>query len=385
MIEEISLVRSKPGLAKCVWPSRPTFDPASLHVVGVLEGEGVGSEIVPVALDLLDTLCEHSKRKFQIRFGGEIGCAAIASCGTSLSPEVTEFVSSIFSDDGALFCGPGGERFVYDLRRRFDLFCKFTPLEPFAELAQAGSVRPNMVESADIVAVRENLGGVYQGEWATETDADSRTTATHRFHYTDDAVRRILAVALQLAAGRRKRAHVILKPGGIPSISKLWRRCAEEMAPDYAVEVHEMEVDNAVYQLIANPQQFDVIVSPNMFGDILADCGALLLASRGLSFSGNFNERGSAAYQTGHGAARDISGTDSANPTGQILSLGMMLRESFDWPDADAVLRQAVRRTLREGVCTRDVAWPGSRVAGTRTFGREVRQNLRSLLANRFL
>jgi len=146
-----------------------------------------------------------------------------------------------------------------------------------------------------------------------------------------------------------------------------------------------MEVDNAVYQLIANPRQFDVIVSPNMFGDILADCGALLLASRGLSFSGNFNERGSAAYQTGHGAARDISGTDIANPTGQILSLGMMLRESFDWPDADAVLRQAVRRTLRQGFCTRDVAWPGSRVVGTRAFGREVRQNLRSLLANRFL
>ena len=121
------------------------------------------------------------------------------------------------------------------------------------------------------------------------------------------------------------------------------------MVEGTGIALAELEIDNAVFQLIANPGQFDVVLSPNMFGDVLADCAALLLASRGLSYSGNFNDAGNAVYQTGHGAARDIAGKDVANPIGQILSLGMMLRESFCWPEADAALRQAVRETLKPG------------------------------------
>jgi 3-isopropylmalate dehydrogenase len=137
-----------------------------------------------------------------------------------------------------------------------------------------------------------------------------------------------------------------------------------------------------VFQLIANPAQFDVVLSPNMFGDVLADCAALLLASRGLSYSGNFNDGGNAVYQTGHGAARDIAGKDVANPIGQILSLGMMLRESFCWPEADAALRQSVRETLRQGHCTGDIAMPGHQAVGTAEFGRRVQANLERLLAD---
>lgn len=383
MTEGTQLAHPRSSLAKFVWPDRPAFDTARPHVVGVLPGEGVGPEIVPIALDLLHTLREHSERTFDIRVGGEIGLSAKATHGASLSPAVTQFASRIFEAGGALFCGPGGERFVYDLRRRFDLFCKLTPLEPIAELEQAGVVRPEALASTDIVAVRENLGGVYQGEWNTEVDARGRVTATHSFRYTDETVRRILAVALPLAANRRRRLHLVLKAGGIPSISQLWWRCTQEMATGYDVEIKELEVDNAVYQLIANPRQFDVILSPNMFGDVLADCGALLLASRGLSFSGNFNDKGYAAYQTGHGAARDISGTDSANPIGQILSLGMMLRESFDWIAADVVLGKAVRHALRRGLRTRDIAEADTSVLGTRAFGREIQESLKSLLAGR--
>lgn len=119
-----------------------------------------------------------------------------------------------------------------------------------------------------------------------------------------------------------------------------------------------------------------------MFGDVLADCGALLLASRGLSFSGNFNDLGHAVYQTGHGAARDISGKDIANPIGQIFALGMMLRESFCWPEADATLRQAVRNTLRQGITTSDLIMPGTRIVGTAEFGDAVATNLANLLAD---
>ncbi len=381
MIDEATAVR--PRLAPFVGAGCGSFDPASLHVVGVLQGEGVGTEVVPAALELLDVLCAHTARKFDVRQGGPIGFPAKALHGESLSGEVIEFVANIFQKKGALFCGPGGERFVYDLRRKFDLFCKFTPLEPLPELRRAGVLRPEIVASASIVAVRENLGGVYQGEWTTRLDDDGSTTATHTFNYNDRVVRRILKVALALAASRRKRLHVVLKPGGIPSISKLWRDCAEEMAGEYGVALFEQEIDNAVYQLIANPEQFDVILSPNMFGDVLADCGSLLLASRGLSYSGNFNERGFAVYQTGHGAARDISGSDVVNPIGQILSLGMMLHESFNWPEADRLLRQAIRLTLRQGLCTRDIAMPDCQVLGTRAFASKVKENLRAALTDR--
>jgi 3-isopropylmalate dehydrogenase len=342
----------------------------------VLLGEGVGPEVVPVALDLLETLHAHSDRKFEISSGGLIGYPAKEVFGSSLSKEVTDFAAETFAEGGALFCGPGGERFVYELRREFDLYCKFTPLEPLPELQKAGAVRSALVGQTDIIAVRENMGGLYQGEWSLETDSDGLRHARHSFAYCEADVRRILHVAMRLAASRRGRLHIVLKPGGAPSISSLWRACGEDLADEYSVELFEHEIDNAVYQLIANPGQFDVLVSPNMFGDVLADCGSLLLASRGLSYSGNFGDRGRAAYQTGHGAARDIAGKGVANPVGQILSLGMMLRETFDWPEADAALRRAVRMTYAEGKCTGDVAMPGHEVVGTAAFGERVRANL---------
>lgn len=353
------------------------------HVVGVLEGEGVGPELVPLAIGLLQVLAEHGGRSFDIRHGGLIGGPAKARFGSSLSPEVAEFAEQVFEDGGALFCGPGGDRFVYELRRQFDLFCKFTPIRPLPELADAGVVRPRATRAADIVAVRENAAGVYQGEWSTAVDVHGEAVASHTFEYTTGQVRRIVETALRLAQMRRKRLHVVLKPGGVPAVSALWRRVLAEAVGDFPVEVVEQEIDNAVYQLIADPGQFDVIVSPNLFGDVLADCGSLLLASRGVSHSGNFNAAGHAVYQTGHGAARDIAGRGIANPIGQILALGMMLRESFGWAEADLALQCAIRATLREGLRTADVAAGGRWVVSAEAFVARVRDNLVADLATR--
>lgn len=254
-------------------------------------------------------------------------------------------------------------------------------MEPLPELRQAGVVRSATLASANIIAVRENSGGIYQGEWDSQASTEGGRSASHRFSYNEAMVRRILSVAMRLAQSRRQRLHVILKPGGVPSISELWQACAMAMAKDFEIELFEQEIDNAVYQMIANPAQFDVIVSPNMFGDVLADCGSLLLGSRGLSYSGNFNDNGNAVYQTGHGAARDLAGKGVANPTGQIFSLGMMLRESFDWPEADAALRHAVRRTIAEGLCTGDTPMPGHKVVGTEDFAKAIERNLEEYLA----
>lgn len=371
----------RPRLSETLAVPCAVFDPAAVHHVGVFLGEGVGVEVVPVAMRMLGLLAGHSDRKFQLHEGGLIGLPAKAIHGTSLSPEVTDFSSNLFARGGAMFCGPGGDRFVYELRRQFNLYCKFTPLEPLPELRAAGAVRPEIAAATDIIAVRENMGGIYQGVW-DESGALGARVANHRFEYKEADVRRIMGVALSLAATRRGHVHVVLKPGGIPSISSLWRGIGEEMARDAGIALGELEIDNAVYQMIADPGQFDVVVSPNMFGDVLADCGSLLLASRGLSYSGNFNDLGHAVYQTGHGAARDIAGKDVANPIGQIFSLGMMLRESFCWPQADAALRVAVRTTLRSGIATGDIAMPTHRVVGTAEFGDAVAANLERLLAD---
>jgi len=357
----------------------PAFDPAQTHHVGVFEGEGVGPEVVPIALDLLDRLAAASRRRLSISTGGVIGAAAKARHGTSLTGDAVAFARDVFANNGALFCGPGGDRFVYELRREFDLYCKFTPIEPIPELSDAGQVRPSAVASADIIAVRENMGGIYQGEWQDVREGGERI-ASHRFEYRQSMVERILAVSIKLAEQRRRRIHIVLKPGGIPSVSALWRECAERMCSDAGIELFEQEIDNSVYQLIADPGQFDVLVSPNMFGDVLADCGALLLASRGLSFSGNFNDRGNGVYQTGHGAARDIAGKDVANPLGQVLALGMMLRENFSWPEADAALKSAIRATLGAGYRTSDIATPGATVLGTRAFGEMLARMLDGVL-----
>jgi 3-isopropylmalate dehydrogenase len=372
----------RPRLTASLHVPCPGYDPARVHHVGVFLGEGVGPEVVPVAIALLETLSDATSRPFELHQGGLIGLPAKEIHGTSLSEEVAEFAAEVFGKGGALFCGPGGDRFVYEVRQRFDLYCKYTPLQPLPELREAGSVRAEAVAKADIVAVRENMGGVYQGVWEEEGSRAGGRVARHRFEYHEDMIRRIMGVALRLAETRRGKVDVVLKPGGVPSISSLWRDCAMDMARDCGVALGELEIDNAVFQLIADPGQFDVIVSPNMFGDVLADCGSLLLASRGLSFSGNFNDAGDGVYQTGHGAARDIAGQDVANPIGQILSLGMMLRESFCWPEADAALRQAVRETLAQGHCTVDVAMPGHRAVGTAEFGRLVQANLERLLAS---
>ena len=371
----------QPRLGEALHIPCPSYDPARVHHVGVFLGEGVGPEVVPVAISLLETLAQATSRRFELHEGGLIGLPAKAIHGSSLSEEVTTFADGIFSQGGALFCGPGGDRFVYEIRQRFDLYCKFTPIEPLAELRQAGQVRPEVVATADIIAIREGMGGIYQGSWE-EVDVDGDRVARHRFEYRESMVRRIVDVAIKLAKRRSGRIHVVLKPGGIPSISSMWRRVAQEMTEEAGIALHELEIDNAVFQLVANPAQFDVVLSPNMFGDVLADCAALLLASRGLSYSGNFNDAGNGVYQTGHGAARDIAGKDVANPIGQILSLGMMLRESFCWPEADAALRQAVRETLRQGHCTSDIAMPGHRQVGTAEFGRLVKTNLERLLAD---
>ncbi len=347
------------------WTPRP---PADRVLVGVLVGEGVGEEVIPCALDVLRAACAEGAPQLEIRRGGLIGNPALREHGRALTGEVVDFCRRVFADGGTLLCGPGGGRFVYELRAEFDLYCKYTPIRPMAVLRDCGVVRADHLRDIDILAVRENTSGLYFGTSRRFGSADE-DTFVHEFRYCRAEVTRILRCAFQAASKRRGKVSVTTKPGGLPVVSALWVDLAHEFACELGIELTVLEIDNAVYQMIARPQAFDVIVSPNMFGDVLADSGALLLGSRGMSYSGNFGGDGPAVYQTGHGAAHDIAGHDLANPIGQMLSVAMMLRESFGLPRQAALVEAAIGNTLARGYRTRDIAGANSTPVGTRAMG----------------
>ncbi len=354
------------------WP--PTG--ASGHVLGVLPGEGIGPEVVGATLAVLDAVAEATGERFDVRVGGDIGTPARTRGGRDLSDEVVAFCRAVFADGGAVLAGPGGGRFVYDLRARFDLYCKLTPITPFSALEDTGVLRPTATRHVDIVVVRENRGGMYFG-----TDSADAAGARHTFGYARDEVTRLADAAARLARVRRGGLAVVIKAGGIPSVSALWRAEAERARDAHGVALTLLDVDHAAYQLVAEPLAFDVVAAPNLFGDVLSDLGAVLLRSRGMSYSGNFGCGGAAVYQTGHGAAYDLAHTDQANPLGQIQALAMLLRESFGLVTASDAVLSAVDGVLAAHVRTVDVAGPGSTIVGTTEMGARVADAVRRTLA----
>jgi 3-isopropylmalate dehydrogenase len=349
---------------------RPAAEAAA--VLGVLPGEGVSPEIIDAALDVLRAVESVSPLRFEVRIGGTIGLAAEGECGRALSPAVVKFIREVFGCGGAVLAGAGGGRFVYEARREFDLFCKINPLLPHAALRGAGQLKAAHRADIDILIVRENTGGIYQGRWNLEQDAAGRREAHHSFSYTEHQVRRIVGVAARLAAVRRGGLTLVTKPHGVPTVSRLWSDCAHDAARDIGVRIRELEVDYATYLLVQEPRRFDVIVTTNLFGDILSDLGGVLLGSRGLCYGGSFSPTGDGMFQTNHGAAHDLAGTDRANPVGQILSLKMLLGDGLglDW-EADLVWA-AVSDVWARAYRTDDLAEEGCRVVGTREMGARV-------------
>ena len=370
-----------PGLAGSIlpeWPARPHRQETCL--VGVLPGEGIGPEVIAASLALLRTITAHTRYRFEVRTGGKIGLEAQRESGRTLTPQVMGFCEEIFAGGGALLCGPGGGRFVYELRAQFDLFCKLVPLVPLASLGHAGVLRAEARRDVDMLVVRENAGGLYLGEFGTEATPGG-VRAWHRFHYDERQVARILRVAIAAARARRGRLCVVTKPAGIPDISALWERTARALVADSGVALRILEVDTACYQVLAEAQRFDVIAAPNMFGDVLADVAGILLGSRGVTFSANFSPRGCAVYQTGHGAAYDLAGADEANPVGQMQSLAMMLAETFGLPEIAVQVIDAINDTLTAGWRTPDLLEPGCRRVGTAQFAERVAAALAARLA----
>ncbi len=347
-------------------------------LIGVYPGQGIGPEVITVALDILRTTARGTRHKFTILFPDDT-VVGQPEPGQTENGDVIAFCDTIFSRGGSVLAGPIGGRGVYNLRSHFDLFCKITPLCPAGALRDAGVIRTEVLEGVDILVVRENSGGVYMGRWSETTVGDDLVGA-HSFHYSKAQVLRILRVAFKLASRRRRRLTLVLKQGGLPSISRVWITALEELAPERNhVTVEILEVDNAAFQLIQTPRRFDVVVTGNLFGDILSDCGGLLLGSRGMCFSGNFGTGGKAIFQTGHGAAHDIAGFDTANPVAQVHSLTMMLRTRFGLYALAGRIETGIQQVLAEGWRTPDIAAPGSKVVGTRELGRRIASKVEQL------
>lgn len=359
---------------------RPALCSGGPLPLAVLAGEGVGPELISACEPVLHAIEANTAYRFDTEYGGNIGKTALAESGNSLTDEVTDFCQRSFQRGAPLLCGPGGDRFVYKLRSTFDIYAKFVPLQPLPALQDSGVLRASAVEDVDILLVRENLGGVYQGAWHSE-QTDLGRLAHHSFEYDESQVQRIVALAVAAAQQRQGKLCVVYKPGGTPTISALWEDVARRCVQGTEIELRFLEVDTAAYLLLAEAASFDVVVAPNLFGDVLGDAAALLLGSRGMSYSYNISEGGASVFQTAHGAAFDLQGTQTANPLGQIQTLAALLHESYGLFELSAALLTACNHVLAVGLRTADIMRQGAQLLSTQEMGDAVAQQLSLELA----
>lgn len=365
-----------PRLLPCIAADAPA--PRAPYRIGVLEGEGSGPEIVRVALDVLDAVSVATGVPFDVRFGGAIGIDAERESGVALTAGVAAFCADTFAAGGAVLAGAGGGRFVYDLRRRFDLFCKLNPIRPWRALADVTRLRCRRPDDVDLLVVRENVGGVYYSEWRADAARGAHVLRQQTTHVDGD-IRRVVDAAARMAAQRRGRLAVVVKRGGLPELSALWESAARDAATAHAIEASPLDVDLAAYRVVQEPESLDVVVAPNLFADVLSDLGGVVAGSRALTFGGSFGAGGAAVYQTNHGSAHDLARTDRANPAGQVLALAMLLRESFALDRAAALVEDALDAVWSRGIRTADLAEPGTPAVGTREMGRHLADAVRAV------
>ncbi|MCX5660890.1 MAG: isocitrate/isopropylmalate family dehydrogenase [Planctomycetota bacterium] len=346
--------------------------------LGVIEGEGVGREVIAAAMDVLKAVEVSHGLNLTVKWGPGNPYDG-SRAGTCLSSDAEAFHAEIAvaGAAGAVLTGPVRGRFVYDLRRRFDIYYKLIPIVPMEPLIDETCWAPGQVRGVDVLIVRDNIGGVYQGSATTHVDLQEGRVVEHAFTHSEAQVSRFLGMAAAQARRRRGLLTVVVKDGGVEEVSALWKELASAAGAAEGVKVEFINVDHAGYRLLRHPREFDVVACSNMIGDIIGDLGGVLVGSRGLTYSGNFSSSGWGVYQTNHGAAFDLAGRDIANPAGQILALAMLLETSVGQPAAAQAIRQALTDTWRDGWHTVDVARPGARHVGTKEFARKVCERLR--------
>jgi 3-isopropylmalate dehydrogenase len=352
----------------------------SKHIV-VLAGDGIGPEIMAEAEKVLSVVNE----KFALGITWEqqlLGGAAIDAHGVPL-PEVT--LNAAKKADAVLLGAVGGpkwdaiersirpERGLLKIRAELNLFANLRPAILYPQLASASSLRPEIVAGLDILIVRELTGGIYFGQpRGIRVLENGERQGFNTDVYAESEIRRIAHVAFQLAQQRNKKVLSVDK-ANVLEVTELWKEIVTEVAKDYPdVQLSHMYVDNAAMQLVKNPKQFDVIVTGNLFGDILSDEAAMLTGSIGMLPSASLDQNKKGMYEPCHGSAPDIAGKNLANPLATILSVAMMLRYTFKAEDAAKAIEAAVGRVLDQGLRTPDIYTDGMKKVGTNEVGAAV-------------
>ena len=349
----------------------------------MLPGDGIGPEIMGEVMRVIEFFDKRNIARFDVK-EGLVGGAAYDAAGTPLADET---LAEAMAVDAVLFGSVGGpkweslpfelqpERGLLRLRKEMDLFANLRPAVVFEALADASALKRDLVAGLDLMIVRELTGGVYFGEpRGIEMLPDGSRRGVNTEVYSEAEIERVVRAGFELAQKRQKRLTEVDKANVMES-GVLWREVARRVAPDYPdVALSFMYADNCAMQLVRQPKQFDVIVTSNLFGDILSDCAAMLTGSLGMLPSASLGAadatgRRRALYEPVHGSAPDIAGKGVANPLACILSFAMMLRYSFDLADEADLIDKAVRRALDSGARTADIAQPGISRVSTREMG----------------
>lgn len=356
--------------------------------IGVIKGDGIGPEIVTEAMKVLNKVAEKYGHEFQyeqLLMGG-------ASIDVHGIPLTDETIAKAKASDAVLMGSIGGntatspwyqlepskrpEAGLLKIRKELNLFANLRPAYLYEELKDACPLRADIsADGFDMMIMRELTGGLYFGERSTGME-NGVMTAHDNLTYTEDEIKRIAIRGFDIAMKRRKKVTSVDKANVLDS-SRLWRKVVEEVAKDYPeVEYEHMLVDNCAMQLVRNPGQFDVILTENMFGDILSDEAAMVTGSLGMLSSASLNETKFGLYEPSHGSAPDIAGQNIANPIATILSAAMMLRFSFDLDkEADAV-ETAVRKVLQDGYRTGDIYSEGMKKVSCSEMGDLVAERI---------
>ena len=347
------------------------------HEIAVLPGDGIGPEVVREGLKVFSAIADKYGFSYELK-EGIIGGAAIDKYGEPLPESSLDMAKNA---DAVILGAVGGpkwenldykirpERALLGLRNQLDLYANLRPAKVFSTLIDASSLKKEIVENIDIMIVRELVGGIYFGKpKGVEKLKNGDERGVNTLVYTTPEIKRIAKIAFEVAFKRKKKVLSVDKANVLES-TELWRKVVTEVHADYPdIELSHMYVDNCAMQLINDPKQFDVIVTTNMFGDILSDEAAMLTGSIGMLPSASLGgENG--MYEPIHGSAPDIAGQNAANPIATIMSVAMMFNYSFEMNEVAEIIEKAVEKTLQNGYRTKDIMDSGGKLVGTREMG----------------
>lgn len=353
--------------------------------IAVIKGDGIGPEIVTEAMKVLDAVGEKFGHTFdytEVLMGG----CAIDATGCPLPQET---IDTCLASDSVLLGAVGGpkwdnlegsqrpEKGLLGIRSALKLFANIRPAKLFQPLADACPLKEDITKNGlDLVIVRELIGGAYFGERSTIIDENGGETAIDTMPYSDFEIERIMKVAFDMAKKRRGKVNSVDK-ANVLDTSRLWRRIAHEYAErNPEIKFEDTLVDNCAMQLVRNPAQFDVIVTENLFGDILSDEASMITGSLGMIPSASLGETSLGLYEPIHGSAPDIAGQNKANPIATILSVAMMLRYSFDMPQEADSIENAVNAVLEDGYRTGDIMSDGMKLVTCSEMGNLIKSKI---------